>query len=135
MKLVDPAVIRFANDRFYLAFNNRDVVQMSNLWSEDYPCVCIHPGSTPLLGREEILESWRDIFGGEGAGVQIVCHSPRVFFQGDLFSVVCFEQLPAGWLVATNNFVMESGRVRLVHHQASQCMAPAELNESQTVLQ
>ena len=135
MNIVDPAVIQFANDNFYLAFNSRDAVQMSGLWTEDYPCVCIHPGWAPLLGRDEILESWDNIFSGQEPGIQIVCHSPRVLVQGDLFSVICYEQLPAGWLVATNNFVMEAGSVRMVHHQASQCMVPPELDEPAMVLQ
>lgn len=135
MNMVDPAVIQFANDNFYLAFNSRDAVQMSGLWSQDHPCVCIHPGWAPLVGRAEILESWENIFSGQGPGVQIVCHSPRVLLQGDLFSVVCFEQLPTGWLVATNNFVIEAGGVRMVHHQASQCMVPPEPDESRMVFQ
>ena len=135
MNKVDPAVIEFANDNFYLAFNSRDLDQMSELWAVDYPCVCIHPGWAPLLGRDEVLESWESIFSGQESDIQIVCHSPRVFSQGDLFSVICYEQLPAGWLVATNNFVIDAGNVRMVHHQASQCMEPPELDEPPTVLQ
>ena len=135
MNIVDPAVIQFANDNFYLAFNSRDAVQMSGLWAEDYPCVCIHPGWAPLLGREEILQSWENIFSGQEQGVQITCHSPRVLLQGDLFSVICYEQLPTSWLVATNNFVIEAGSVRMVHHQASQCMVPPELDEPPMVVQ
>jgi ketosteroid isomerase-like protein len=135
MNIVDPAVIQFANDNFYLAFNSRDAVQMSGLWTEDYPCVCIHPGWAPLLGRDEILESWDNIFSGQEPGIQIVCHIPRVLVQGDLFSVICYEQLSAGWLVATNNFVIEAGSVRMVHHQASQCRVPPELDELPMVLQ
>ena len=135
MNITDPAVIQFANDNFYLAFNSRDMVQMSDLWSVAYPSVCIHPGWAPLLGRVAIVESWDNIFKGQQAGIQIVCHSPRVFSQGDLFSVICFEQLPAGWLVATNNFVIEAGNIRMVHHQSSHCMEPLELDELPMVVQ
>ena len=135
MNRVDPAVIQFANDNFYLAFNNRDAVRMSGLWSHDFPCVCIHPGWAPLLGREEILESWENIFREQGPSVPIVCHNPRVLLQGGLFSVICYEQLPTGWLVTTNNFVIEAGDVRMVHHQASQCVVPPELDEAPVVFQ
>ena len=135
MNRVDPAAIQFANDNFYLAFNNRDAVRMSGLWSQDYPCVCIHPGWAPLLGRDEILESWENIFREHGPSVPIVCHNPRVLLQGGLFSVICYEQLPTGWLVATNNFVIEAGDVRMVHHQASQCVVPPELDEAPVVFQ
>ncbi len=135
MNSIDPAVIEFANDNFYLAFNSQNMTEMSELWAVDSLCVCIHPGWAPILGREEILESWEDIFSKPEPGIQIVCHSPRVLVQGDLFSVICYEQLPAGWLVATNNFVIEAGSVRMVHHQASHCMEPPELDELPTVFQ
>jgi len=135
MNKIDPAVVEFANDSFYLAFNSRDMTQMSALWAVDVTCVCIHPGWAPLLGRDEVLESWETIFSGQEPGINIVCHSPRVLLQGDIFSVICYEQLPAGWLVATNNFVIEAGNVRMVHHQASQCMEPPELDALPPVLQ
>ena len=135
MNIVAPAVIQFANDNFYLAFNSRDMIQMGELWAVDCPCVCIHPGWGPLLGRDEILESWDNIFNSQEPGVQIVCHNPRVLWQGDLFSVICYEQLPTGWLVATNNFVIEAGNVRMVHHQASQCITPPEPDECPPVVQ
>ena len=135
MNTVDPAVIEFANDTFYMAFNNWDLRQMSDLWALDFPCVCIHPGWAPLLGRKEVLESWETIFAGQEAGLRIVCHSPRVFPLADLYSVICYEQLSAGWLVATNIFVMEAGNIRLVHHQASQCMEPPEIDVPITTVQ
>ncbi|MGV0034352.1 MAG: nuclear transport factor 2 family protein [Candidatus Azotimanducaceae bacterium WSBS_2022_MAG_OTU7] len=135
MNSIDPAVIEFANDNFYLAFNSQNMTGMSDLWAVDSHCVCIHPGWAPILGREEVLESWGNIFSGPDPGIQIVCHNPRVLAQGELFSVICYEQLSAGWLVATNNFVIEAGNVRMVHHQASHCMEPPELDEPPAVLQ
>jgi len=135
MNIADPAVIQFANDNFYLAFNRRDMIQMRELWAVDCPCVCIHPGWAPLLGRDKILESWNNIFKSQESDVQIVCHSPIVLSQGDLFSVICYEQLPTGWLVATNNFAIEAGNLRMVHHQASQCPTPPEPDECPPVVQ
>ncbi len=35
---------------------------MSRLWAESLPVSCCHPGADPLLGRTEILNSWRQIF-------------------------------------------------------------------------
>jgi len=116
MQNTDPAIVEFANDAFYLAFNSRDIEQMNQLWAEDYPTVCIHPGWSPLFGRDEILDSWTNIFAGQGSENQIICHEPRVLPQGDIFSVICYEQLPSGWLIATNNFIIESGRAKIVHH-------------------
>jgi ketosteroid isomerase-like protein len=134
MKSTDPAIIEFANDAFYLAFNAYDLDQMKAIWAQDYPSVCIHPGWAPLFGRDEILESWESIFSGQAPGTSVICHGARVLSQGNVCSVICYEQLPAGWLVATNNFVIEHGKARLVHHHASQCMEPPEFqSEEQTI--
>ena len=135
MKTIDPAVIEFANAASYLAFNNRDMKQMADIWAVEYASVCIHPGWAPLFGREDILQSWESIFAGQPEGSTIVCHGARVLQQDDLYSVICYEQLPGGWLVATNNFVVEAGDARLVHHQASQCMEPPEVDQPARTVQ
>ena len=135
MSPVDPAVLLFANDAFYLAFNNRDMTQMSALWSEGAICSCIHPGWQPLVGREAVLESWAGIFESQDPSFQIACHGARVISLGDTYQVICFEELPGGWLVASNLFVVESGEPRLVSHQASQCMEPPDIDEPEDILQ
>jgi hypothetical protein len=127
--MVDPAVVLFANDAFYLAFNHRDLAAMDEIWARQTPTACIHPGWHCLIDREEIMQSWSDILGNESAP-DISCHGARVLFQGDVTSVICFEQLEEGWLVATNNFIWEDGELRLCHHQASQCLNPPEMNRS-----
>ena len=135
MKSIDPAVIEFANEAFYLAFNSRDIKQMEAVWATDYPSVCIHPGRAPLYGRMEILQSWEAIFAAQPGDSMIVCHGARVLRQRDLYSVICFEQLAGVWLVATNNFVIETGEARLVHHQASQCIEPPEFEQPNRTVQ
>ncbi|XOV89065.1 MAG: nuclear transport factor 2 family protein [Pseudomonadota bacterium] len=122
--MVDPNLILFANEKFYAAFNARDINLMENLWSRHTPPVCIHPGWSALFNRNEILQSWKDIFENQDVEPRISCHEPRLLYQQDIFSVICFERLTQGWLVATNNFVLESNEVRLFHHQASQCLNP-----------
>lgn len=132
--MIDPAVVEFANDAFYQAFNSRDVRQMADIWSEESLCVCIHPGWQPIYGREDVLESWHQIFSNQPAG-DLTCHGVRVFPQGDVYSVICYESLPGGWLVATNNYLLEAGRVRLIHHQASPCGDPPEFEELPPTIQ
>lgn len=127
--MINPNVILFANDAFYVAFNSRDAEAMENLWARHTPPVCIHPGWSALTNRNEILQSWRDIFDNQEVNPQIQCHHPQLLYQKDIFSVLCFEELPQGWLVATNNFVMEDGEPRIFHHQASPCSNPPEANE------
>lgn len=137
MKTINPAVVEFTNDAFYLAFNNRDLSEMERLWAEDSPVVCIHPGWQPLTDRDEILLSWERIFANQAEtdNPSLTCYTLKIMTQGDLYSVLCYEQLGDGWLIATNNYLVESGELKLVHHQAGQCMDPPELEASSPVLQ
>ena len=123
----ESAIAEFANDAFYLAFNSGDLDQMSAIWSRDYPVVCIHPGWPPLFGYEAVLQSWEQIFTGRSEETQIICHEPRIFSQAGLFSVICYEELEGGWLIATNNFVMDGSRALMVHHQAGFCSNPPDI--------
>ncbi len=128
-----PEHVLFANDAFYLAFRERDLDAMERLWSRNVPVICIHPGWNPLTSRVEIMASWQAILGNPDAP-RVQCYGGRVFQQGDIASVVCYEQLEGGILVATNNFVMEDDEPKLVHHQASDCAdPPAPPQESQVI--
>jgi hypothetical protein len=110
-----PAVL-FANEAFYRAFADRDFKAMSELWASAAPSMCIHPGWPALIGRARILGSWERILGGPTPPV--VCHLPEVHFVDQTAFVVCYEAIKDDWLVATNAFVREGGRWRLVFHQA-----------------
>jgi hypothetical protein len=134
MKELDSAVIEFTNDAFYLAFNNRDLAQMDALWAIEHSTVCIHPGWDPLMDREEIMQSWENIFSGE-SGSNMQCHGARVVNFGGVYSVICYEELPGGWLVATNTYLLEKGEVKMVHHQASHCVNPPEIEDLPQTLQ
>ena len=127
--MVNPEIVLFANEAFYLAFNNRDLEALEKLWARHTPPGCIHPGWSGLYNRNEIMKSWQDIFSNENAQQFILCHNSRIFFQQDIMSVICFEQLAEEWLIATNNFVLEEGDVRIFHHQASQCFDPPDVIE------
>ena len=109
-----------ANGAFYSAFARRDLEAMERLWSTDAPVACIHPGWEPLRGRESVMKSLEDIFGGGGAPATIACvnATPHVLGPHAAF-VVCNERVPGGDLAATNLFVREGGRYRLVHHHAA----------------
>jgi hypothetical protein len=109
--------VLFTNEAFYLAFRSRDLAAMSDLWASRVPVSCIHPGWPPLYGREEVLESWRGIFGGD-APPEITCHGPRPCVYGDAATVLCYERVPESFLIATNIFVHEGGLWKIVHHQA-----------------
>ena len=109
--------VLLANAAFYDAFAQRNVDAMDGVWARESPVTCIHPGWNVLAGREAVLASWRDILGEPGSP-PIRCSNAVVYLYGETASVVCIERLPTGGLVATNVFVQEQGRWRMVHHHA-----------------
>ena len=113
----DLDAVLFANEAFYRAFCDSDIEAMDALWASAARVCCIHPGWEAIYERDDVIESWRAIFSGGGAP-QIVCVAPRVHFYGDAAFVVCYEEIQGDHLVATNYFIRESGRWKIVHHQA-----------------
>ena len=107
-----------ANAAFYAAFSRRDPSLMEEVWAKEAPVACLHPGWEPLVGRDAVLQSWRGILLGGGAPA-IRCERASAHLLGDVAYVLCIEQVPAGQLIATNVFVLEQGRWRMVHHHSS----------------
>jgi ketosteroid isomerase-like protein len=114
------------NDAFYAAFNARDAQAMAALWSEEAPCACLHPSTPPIHGREAVLRSWSQILGSPNAPL-VACERTEIRRYGSTAIVACFERVgerrsgkrTIAILAATNVFVLEHGRWRLVHHHAS----------------
>lgn len=115
--MADREAILFANDAFYLAFNNRDFEAMDALWSGEAPVSCIHPGGGPIFDREAVMASWRSILGNESSA-PIRCHAPQVRLLDDYAVVVCFEEIAGNMLIATNLFTRQGREWKMVHHQA-----------------
>lgn len=109
--------VLFANEAFYLAFQAQDIAAMSNAWASEAPVTCIHPGWSVLADRMSVMDSWRGIFEG-GNAPAIECRGPQVFVYGDAATVLCFESVNGGFLIASNMFIREGGRWKMVHHQA-----------------
>ena len=115
----------FANDQFYLAFNNSDYELMDALWAQQSPVVCIHPGWPALTDREAILDSWERILAGsESPG--ITHDNVKVFDHGTLALVMCYESVGDNRLVVMNAFIEENGELRMVLHQAGGCAEAPE---------
>ncbi len=126
------AAVRFANEAFYLAFRGRDLAAMDDVWSQEQAVTCIHPGWPALLGRDQVMRSWAEIF-AHGQEANIHCRGVRVFSSDGRALVICYETLDENLLVATNIFAPESGNWRLVHHQAGPCNAlPPDLPEEES---
>lgn len=50
---------------FYGAIEAGDAQAMMQVWSQDQPLVCIHPGAPRLDERSMIAESWEQILAGD----------------------------------------------------------------------
>jgi ketosteroid isomerase-like protein len=115
----DANEVLAANADFYAAFARRDAAAMDELWARQAEVACLHPGWNPLVGREAVVQSWRGILLGGGAPASIRCQQAEAHVTGDAAWVICFEVIPGAALAATNLFVRESGRWRMVHHHSS----------------
>ena len=58
----DKEIVLAANTSFYNAFSSRDLSAMNALWWQGSSSICIHPGSSPILGWDGIKASWESIF-------------------------------------------------------------------------
>ncbi|MBO6561428.1 MAG: nuclear transport factor 2 family protein [Nisaea sp.] len=106
------------NEAFYNAFTTRDLAAMEALWAGEMHVSCIHPGATPIFGRDAVMESWAQILSGP-VRTSLQCLEPKVhFLSEELALVVCYERIGGETLTATNIFALESSDWVLVHHQA-----------------
>jgi ketosteroid isomerase-like protein len=114
-----------ANETFYRAFSDGDYAAMSELWAERAPVTCFHPAARALIGRSAVLDTWRQILDGPSR-LELRCDQPIVRVVGETAIVICYEgsdDEPAH-LAATNVFVLEEGRWRMVHHHAGPISRP-----------
>ncbi len=120
--------VLFCNEAFYRAVNDRDVTALEDLWAADGPVSCLHPGWPAIIGRDQVLSSWRRILSHD-ASPKIVCREPVALLQGDVGIVICYEDVEGQLLVATNVFRRVGRHWRMIHHQAGPTAAelgPAE---------
>lgn len=129
--------VLFANTAFYAAFAGRDVDAMEKVWAKDKSVSCTHPGWQPLIGRDEVMASWRSILTGEGAP-DITSRAERAVIYGDVALVTCIEEISDGkgnaeYLTATNVFTRAGSIWLMVHHQAGPVnIDPQSLEDEET---
>ena len=121
--------VLFANEAFYRAFAERDFAAMEQLWAQAAPVASIHPGWSPVVGRERVLASWRAILANP-ASPAIRCRRPRAFVHGDGAFVICYEEIEGAVLIATNLFVREGPGWKMTHHQAGPVAVQNEEDEA-----
>lgn len=116
-----------ANEAFYDAFLRRDFAAMDSVWARTVAVTCIHPGWNRLLGRENVMRSWRAILANPGSP-SIECLGATVHMIGDAAYVLCHERVRGGGpaLIATNVFIREGDGWCIAHHQAGPVSAEDE---------
>ena len=124
--MTDDDAILAANAAYYQAFATGNFAEMSRVWADD-GVSCIHPGWPALIGRADILESYRNILHNQNR-VRIAHHDDTVIVAGDEGRVLCVEIVEAAALAATNWYRRVDGAWRMIHHQASP-IAMIEENE------
>jgi ketosteroid isomerase-like protein len=126
----DEITILFANEAFYAVFAVRDMEAMADLWAEDAPLSCIHPGWNALFGRSEVLESWSAIFSNPDSPI-VEFHGARAILHGDVGIVICIEEVEDTFLAASNIFIREKGDWKMIHHQSGPGQPPDEDEEDE----
>ena len=118
MNVTDDTQLMAANRSFYAAFGRGDYEAMDDLWARNVPVCCVHPGWSPVRGRDKVMSTWRGILQKPPQpAIQPLGEQATVF--GTVGMVVGFEAIGDLTLVATNIFVLEHGAWKMVHHQAA----------------
>lgn len=116
-KMTDDDAILAANAAYYQAFATGNFAEMSRVWADD-GVSCVHPGWPALIGRADILESYRNILHSQNR-VRIAHHDDTAIVAGDEGRVLCVEIVEGAALAATNWYRRVDGAWRMIHHQAS----------------
>jgi len=125
--MTDDNAILAANAAYYRAFSIGDFTAMARIWAED-GVSCVHPGWPPLVGRDDVIESYRGILTNQNR-VRIAHQDDVAIVTGDEGRVLCIEIVEGAALAATNFFRRVDGVWRMVHHQASPIALGADDDE------
>ena len=119
--------VRKVQNQFYEAFSNQDYELMSNLWScsKDYGLQCNHPGMERMTGREEIMNSWKDLFNGPQMDVEP--SNTVIDICGGTAICKCLEEIDtSSKLESLNIYKREDGEWKMTFHMASPVLVSAD---------
>ena len=124
------------NEKFYKAFNARDLSAMKEIWSSHQNVTCVHPGWSPLNGFEPIIDSWQGIFKNSG-NMDIQISDINMLTSNDLAWVSCVEKLYtiashgvlASKVFSTNLFKLNQDGWKMIMHHASPMPSMPESEE------
>lgn len=118
MTTTETAAVLAVNERFYKAMAAGDLGAMDRLWARQRPVSCTHPGGPAITGRAEVMASWKAILSGKPPA--IACADPQAIVTGESAMVLCRELIDGVELIASNSYVRENGRWRMLTHQAAE---------------
>ena len=114
-----------AENAFYSAFEMGDLQLMNAVLANHEGC-CIHPGASPVIGRESILESWSQVFSQLGSAVIHIESISRkesddfaVHVVGEHFAENHQPNAETSLILATNVYIQQNNGWRLLSHHAS----------------
>jgi len=114
-----------AETAFYKAFADCDLQAMDAVWAEA-EVICIHPGSTALLGREAVMRSWINILTqAEPPNLHIevlsrtVANELAVHMVEEHITPVTGSPESTSVVLATNVYCLETNGWRLLEHHSS----------------
>ena len=99
----DEEAVRAANQGFYDAFGALDIDRMESAWENSDRSLCVHPGWSPLVGWDNIRESWRGIF-DNATLMHFNLQYVNVAIEGDCAWVTCVENITSVLQGRANNF-------------------------------
>ena len=121
----DLVAVLAANERFYQAFEARDLDAMSEVWDHGARSSCTHPGWSVLHGWAAIAASWFALFQGP-ASLQFILTDQQAEVHHDVAWVTVDENVigpgVGGTVAALNLFVRTDDGWRMVAHHGSSVM-------------
>jgi translation initiation factor 2A len=106
------------------------LADMEAAWGTGDQVQCIHPLSACIAGREQVLASWKSVFGG--GRLRIALEDVRICAGESEAFVTCVEVVDAseeeGRVAATNVFEKQQGAWKMVLHHASPLPRPLKFS-------
>lgn len=102
-----------ANAAFYDAFSGADYEAMNAVWGLNGPISVEHPGASRIIGRRDVMESWRMILRAPPPITSIV---EDVIADEEQWAVICQEDLGRVVIRMVNVFQVEDGAWKMVYH-------------------
>lgn len=114
MKSEIEAILR-THHTFYVAFSGGNFPTMEACWAKDNPVLAIHPWGPVIVGRDDVMRSWKEVLRNPP---NIQCTDEHVEQVDDFAIVTCLERAGEGILAATNILVKENESWLFCHHHA-----------------